>query len=83
MSELVLSDLGSLNGIEMCQFGIYSAAPSDNLPTTLGDTFLRSAYVVYDLDTNHVGIAQAVLDLDILPNIVEIGAVGIPVGVQA
>ena len=33
LSELVLQDLGSLDGVEMCQFGIYSAAPSDGLPT--------------------------------------------------
>ena len=82
ISELVLQDLGSLDGIEMCQFGIYSAAPSDNLPTILGDTFLRSAYVVYDLDTNTIGMAQTVFNPSgAAADIVEIPAGGIPVGV--
>ncbi|KAK5137741.1 hypothetical protein LTR08_007312 [Meristemomyces frigidus] len=80
ISELVLQALGSANGVEMCQFGIYSAAPADNLPTIMGDTFLRSAYVVYDLDTNHIGMAQTVFNPG-PADIVEIPASGIPVGV--
>lgn len=78
ISELVLQDLGSLSGVEMCQFGIYGSDGS--LPTILGDSFLRSAYVVYDLDTNHIGLAQTVFSGG-GTNVVEIGAGGIPVGV--
>ncbi|KAK5120814.1 hypothetical protein LTR85_005881 [Meristemomyces frigidus] len=81
IAELVLQDLGAVNGVEMCLFGIYSAAASDNLPTIMGDTFLRSAYVVYDLDTNHVGMAQTVFDSG-TADILEIPESGIPVGVQ-
>ena len=38
----------------MCQFGIQRSYAS---PWTLGDTFLRSAYVVYDLENNEIGLA--------------------------
>ncbi|RFU34494.1 hypothetical protein B7463_g1875, partial [Scytalidium lignicola] len=38
-----------------CAFGIQGALGGPNL---FGDTFLRSAYVVYDLDDNQIGIAQ-------------------------
>ena len=79
ISELVLQTLGSLDGVEMCQFGIYGAAASEGLPTILGDTFLRSAYVVYDLDNNQIGLAQSVLSPG-AANVIEIGAGGIPVG---
>jgi len=43
------------DGSPACQFGI-EAAGSD--PILFGDTFLRSAYVVYDLQDNTIGIAQ-------------------------
>ena len=43
------------DGSDACQFGI-EAAGSD--PILFGDTFLRSAYVVYDLSDNTIGIAQ-------------------------
>lgn len=62
MSELVLPlTLTSGNqpvftdGTEACQLGIQAAG---NLPTLFGDTFLRSAYVVYDLENNRVALAQ-------------------------
>ncbi|KAK3057692.1 hypothetical protein LTR09_001876 [Extremus antarcticus] len=62
VSQLVLQGLGSLNGVEMCQFGLFgSDAANGNFPTTLGDTFLRSAYVLFDLDGGKVGLAQAVV----------------------
>ncbi|KAK0753807.1 mitochondrial elongation factor g 1-like protein [Schizothecium vesticola] len=64
MDELVLDltsglpplfDSGPYNGMTMCEFGIQNlSAP----PYLLGDTFLRSAYVVYDLVNNQVGIAE-------------------------
>ncbi|OLN88335.1 putative aspartic-type endopeptidase opsB 1 [Colletotrichum chlorophyti] len=43
------------NGVEACLFGI---APAGDGTNVLGDTFLRSAYVVYDLDNNEVSLAQ-------------------------
>lgn len=62
MSELVLPlTLTSGNqpvfndGTQACQLGIQAAGA---LPTLFGDTFLRSAYVVYDLENNRVGMAQ-------------------------
>ncbi|OLL23331.1 putative aspartic-type endopeptidase opsB, partial [Neolecta irregularis DAH-3] len=42
------------NGQPVCQIG----ALVSNTDFVLGDTFLRSAYVVYDLDNNEIGIAQ-------------------------
>ncbi|KAL2870120.1 pepsin-like aspartic protease [Aspergillus lucknowensis] len=45
-----------INGEESCVFGI---APSVNFFPILGDTFLRSAYVVFDLDNNEISMAQA------------------------
>ena len=43
------------NGKAACEFGI---EPADNAPILFGDTFLRSAYVVYDLDNNIVSLAN-------------------------
>ena len=62
MNELVI-DLMSANGqratfsngVEACLFGI---APAGAGTAVLGDTFLRSAYVVYDLDNNEISLAQ-------------------------
>jgi hypothetical protein len=38
-----------------CQLGIQ---PANDLPILFGDTFLRSAYVVYDLVNNRIALAQ-------------------------
>ncbi|KAK5111436.1 hypothetical protein LTR62_004888 [Meristemomyces frigidus] len=81
LSQLVLGILGSLDGTTYCQFGIYSAPASAGYPTILGDTFLRNAYAVYDLDTHHVGLAQAVYDSHVVDRIIEIPAGGIPAGI--
>jgi hypothetical protein len=64
MNELVL-DLtagnapvfrsGPYQGQTVCEFGIQNFTDS---PYLLGDTFLRSAYVVYDLVNNEVGLAE-------------------------
>jgi hypothetical protein len=62
MDELVL-DIASTtghpvtfaNGVPACLFGI---APAGTGTPVLGDTFLRSAYVVYDLQNNQISIAQ-------------------------
>lgn len=43
------------NGDPACLFGI---APADDGIAVLGDTFLRSAYVVYDLANNEISLAQ-------------------------
>ena len=61
-NELVL-DVGSSdgnqltfsNGVPACVFGI---APAQGSEPVLGDTFLRSAYVVYDLENNEISLAQ-------------------------
>ncbi|KAE9371591.1 acid protease [Stipitochalara longipes BDJ] len=61
---------------DVCSFGIWSSGSGDNL---LGDFFLRSAYVVYDLTNNHIWMAPAVLN-STKSNVVEIqaGAVSLP-----
>ncbi|MCJ1394695.1 hypothetical protein MMC18_007575 [Xylographa bjoerkii] len=43
------------DGSAACNFGINPAGTSPNL---FGDTFLRSAYVVYDLENNQIGLAN-------------------------
>ncbi|KAI1271274.1 aspartic peptidase domain-containing protein [Xylaria sp. FL0933] len=48
-------------GQDACQFGIQnfsSDSTAQGEPFLLGDTFLRSAYVVYDLENNEIAIAQ-------------------------
>lgn len=76
MSELVLELVTSSgrrpsfrNGGAACLFGLASAGQGTNV---LGDTFLRSAYVVYDLENNAVSLAQSRLNVA-SSNIVEIG----------
>ena len=53
---------------------------TDGYAVILGDNFLHSAYVVYDLDSKTIAIAEANLDPSDPSNIVEIkpGASGIP-----
>lgn len=51
-SELIVEDAGQT------VFGIAPYSGSE-FQVILGDTFLRSAYVVYDLDNKQAGIAQA------------------------
>lgn len=55
--ELVLDDGSGLtftDGTPACVFGI---VPTGDSTATLGDTFLRSAYVVYDLANNEISLA--------------------------
>ncbi|OHE95451.1 eukaryotic aspartyl protease [Colletotrichum orchidophilum] len=76
MNELVL-DLVAVtgkrtsfsDGAEACLFGI---APAGDGTNVLGDTFLRSAYVVYDIDNNEVSLAQTKFNAT-STNIIEIG----------
>jgi Eukaryotic aspartyl protease len=76
MAELVL-DLTDANGQpvtfsngqQACIFGI---APAGSSTSILGDTFLRSAYVVYDLSNNQISLAQTKFNVT-TSNVLEIG----------
>jgi hypothetical protein len=54
MNELVIT-AGYRGRQPICIFGI---VPAEGSPTILGDTFLRSAYVVYDITGNTISLAQ-------------------------
>uniref|UniRef100_L2G9Y3 Probable aspartic-type endopeptidase OPSB n=1 Tax=Colletotrichum fructicola (strain Nara gc5) TaxID=1213859 RepID=L2G9Y3_COLFN len=76
MNELVLDlipitgkRIAFSNGVQACLFGI---APAGDGTNVLGDTFLRSAYVVYDLDNNEVSLAQTKYNAT-SSNVLEIG----------
>jgi hypothetical protein len=75
---LVLSD-GSVptytNGQAACQLGIQ---PAGDLPTLLGDTFLRSAYAVYDLANNRIALAQTNFN-STKSNVVSFASAGAPI----
>jgi elongation factor G len=55
-AEDLVGEAGEWRGRNLCQFGIRNSSANANI---LGDSFLRSAYVVYDLVNHEVGIAQA------------------------
>lgn len=76
MNELVLPyAISRTTGAEICALGIVSSGNSGlNL---LGDTFLRSAYVVYDISNNQVALAQTVFNVT-TSNVREITPSGIP-----
>lgn len=76
MAELVLDIAGANgqplylpNGEQACVFGI---SPAGTSISVLGDTFLRSAYVVYDLSNNEISLAQTKFNVT-TTNILEIG----------
>ncbi|KAJ4264821.1 hypothetical protein NW762_005064 [Fusarium torreyae] len=77
LSEMVL-DFTDVTGRQMsfddgqqaCTFGI---APSQGDISILGDTFLRSAYVVFDLENNEISMAQSNFDAS-GSHILEIGS---------
>lgn len=73
INEMVL---GTSSDNTACLFGI---SPSGNSTSILGDTFLRSAYVVYDLDNNEISLAQTRFNVN-TSNIAEIssGSAGVP-----
>lgn len=56
-------------GVELCYF---LAGPSIEGLTILGDSFLRSAYVVYDIANNQVAIASAAPNATATSNITPI-----------
>ncbi|MCJ1465266.1 hypothetical protein MMC07_003882 [Pseudocyphellaria aurata] len=62
------------DGVELCTIGISKLSGSDD-PGGLGDSFLRSAYVVVDLTHNQLSFAQAVYTSD--SKIVEIPVDGV------
>ena len=78
-------DLGYGSG--QCSFDIQAT----NSNYILGEPFLRSAYVVFDLDANEIAIAQTVFNATAASNILEItnsssggnGTFGIPNAVNA
>ncbi|RDL35335.1 uncharacterized protein BP5553_07266 [Venustampulla echinocandica] len=62
MDELVITvtsnngrPLTFSDGTKACVFGI---APAGSSTAVMGDTFMRSAYIVYDLANNEISIAQ-------------------------
>ncbi|GAO14063.1 uncharacterized protein UV8b_06462 [Ustilaginoidea virens] len=59
----------TVNNEEACLFGIAPAAGSNSV---LGDTFLRGAYVVYDMSNNQIALANAKFNVT-ATNVVEIG----------
>ncbi|TAQ87672.1 hypothetical protein B7494_g4023 [Chlorociboria aeruginascens] len=79
VSELVLpltSETGQTltynNGEAACQLGL---EPAGEDPTLLGDTFLRSAYAVYDLINNRIALAQTEFNVTD-SNVVSFGSSG-------
>lgn len=58
------------NNVPACLFGIMPAGDSSCI---LGDTFLRSAYVVYDIDNNEISLANTKFNVT-TSNIKEIGS---------
>jgi len=83
MSELVIplttstgKPLTFTDGTDACLFGI---APAGDSTSVLGDTFIRSAYLVYDLSNNEISIAQTNFNAT-GTNVVEIasGSTGVP-----
>lgn len=64
-------------GSQACMFGLGPSDGEDEI--TLGDTFLRSAYVVYELDAKLIAMAQSNLN-STSSNVVEIQAGPDPFG---
>lgn len=62
------------DGQEACAWGLL---PSGSRPSLFGDTFLRSAYVVYDLETAQIAMAQTKFNTT-TSNIVEFSNKEIP-----
>ncbi|KAH8594685.1 aspartic peptidase domain-containing protein [Bisporella sp. PMI_857] len=63
------------NGEPACQLGIQAAG---DFPVLFGDTFLRSAYAVYDLANNRIALAQTDFN-STDSNVVPFASVGAPI----
>ena len=77
LREMVLqggADAQTSSGSLGCTFGIQAAPVSKNGASsfTLGDTFLRSAYVVYDIANNQISLAATNFN-SVSTNVMEIG----------
>jgi Eukaryotic aspartyl protease len=73
IGELVLNTGSGLtfdDGTPACTFGI---SPAGGSTAVLGDTFLRSAYVVYDLANNEIALAETNFN-STESNVMEIGS---------
>lgn len=68
LSELVIT-VGTEAGQPICILGVL---PAEDSTPVLGDTFLRSAYVVYDLDNNEISLAPTNFNATGDDNILEI-----------
>lgn len=66
---------GRYKGQDMCEFGIQTLSDG---PYLLGDTFLRSAYVVYDLVNNEIALAETHIN-STESNIVAFASMGAPI----
>lgn len=66
---------GPFRGQAVCRFGITNSTDQFSI---LGDTFLRSAYVVYDLDNNQIALAPAKFNAT-AANIVPFASAGAPI----
>jgi hypothetical protein len=82
MRELVIPAAAE-HGQPVCMFGVAPSSANDNM-STLGITFLRSAYVVYNLANNELSIAQTKFNTT-SSNVVEImnNVNGVPGAVRA
>lgn len=73
MSEMVVP-YAQFAGQTICTLGVLPAIAADRREyLILGDTFLRSAYVVYDMEGHTISMAQTVYG-DVDDDIVEIGS---------
>lgn len=75
MNELVFAAAIDDFGRPVCILGI---VPAGDSIAVLGDTFLRSAYVVYDLENNEISLAQTNFNVTDLSDVQEITASGVP-----
>ena len=77
MNELVIVVGEDRSGNLVCAFGIFPVPASQSsgeggATFTLGDTFIRSAYIVYDIANNEISLAQTNFNAT-SSNIMEIG----------
>lgn len=74
MDELVIV-AGEERGTDICILGI---SPAGDSTPVLGDTFIRSAYIVYDMTSNEISLAQTNFN-STTDNILEItNSTGVP-----